>query len=86
MARPMELMERTLLELERTRNEFDLSACVNVRDSNKETEKQRNQERRFEITQVLFMDEMVGATNSDNEPSQSMPELLTQQHANNDTN
>jgi hypothetical protein len=81
----MELMERTLSELERTRNEFNLSACVNARDSNEETEKQRNEERRFEITQVLFTDEMVGATNSDNEPSQSMPEL-TQQHANKDTN
>ena len=46
MARPTILIERTLLNLERTRNEFefDLSACVNTRDSEQEIERRTDEE------------------------------------------
>ena len=46
MARPTILIERTLLNLERTRNEFefDLSACVNTRDSEQEIEQRTDEE------------------------------------------
>ena len=46
MARPTILIERTLLNLEQTQNEFefDLSACVNMRDSEQEIERRTDEE------------------------------------------
>ncbi len=46
MAKPTILIERTLLNLERTQNEFefDLSACVNKRDSEQEIERRTDEE------------------------------------------
>ena len=46
MARPTILIEQTLLNLERTRNEFefDLSACVNTRDSEQEIKRRTDKE------------------------------------------
>ena len=46
MARPTILIERTLLDLERTQNEFEfnLSSCVNTRDSEQEIEWRTDEE------------------------------------------
>ena len=46
MARPTILIERTLLNLEQTQNEFkfDLSECVNTRDSEREIRRRTDEE------------------------------------------
>jgi hypothetical protein len=46
MARPTILIERTLLNLEQTQNEFefDLSACVNTQDSEQEIGRRTDEE------------------------------------------